>query len=94
VAYSTEDPSPAAALAACSRAAADAASHVLVALHDRALPVGAVSVAQSNYLQDAVDKAEGSSLSRQNYRTTANVSCTVNIQTPLFQRVVGTIYMK
>jgi hypothetical protein len=59
VAYSTEDPSPAAALAACSRAAADAASHVLVALHDRALPVGAVSVAQSNYLQDAVDKAEG-----------------------------------
>jgi hypothetical protein len=23
------------------------------------------------------------------YRTTANVSCTVNIQTPLFQRVLG-----
>jgi hypothetical protein len=28
------------------------------------------------------------------YRTTANVSYTVNIQTPLFQRVFGTMYLK
>jgi hypothetical protein len=28
------------------------------------------------------------------YRTTTNVSYTVNIQTPLFQRDFGTIYMK
>jgi hypothetical protein len=61
VAYSTEDPSPAAALAACSRAAADAASHALVALQNKGLPVGADSVAQLIDLKDAVDKAQAAS---------------------------------
>jgi hypothetical protein len=28
------------------------------------------------------------------YPTTANVSYTVNIQAPLFQRVLGTVYLK
>jgi hypothetical protein len=58
VTYSTEDPSPAAAVAACARAAADEASHMLTALHGRAIPVCAVSNAQWNDLKDASDRAQ------------------------------------
>jgi hypothetical protein len=45
---------------------------------------------------NAVAASEAGNLERLRtaYRTTANVSSTVNIQTPLLQRVLGAMYLK
>jgi hypothetical protein len=60
VPYTTEDPSPASAVAACARAAADAAADMLAALHNAegTLPPDAVSDAQRAQLQAAVSAGQ------------------------------------
>jgi hypothetical protein len=60
VPYTTEDPSPAATVAACANAAADTAPAIIAALQDveSALPPGAVSDTRWVKLQEAVSGAQ------------------------------------